>query len=90
LRQKSVKIFGEIVDLSEMIEIRTREVAEVILSFAHSLWGRGERLDRVILTGGGAISFRSYFSAYPNLYIPAEPSLSNVRGYLKLARKIKW
>ena len=59
-----------IVDLSEMIEIRTREVAEVILSYAHSLWGRGERLDRLILSGGGANIFSSYFSGYPNLHIP--------------------
>ena len=70
LRHKSVKIFGESVDLSEMIEERTREVAEVILSYAHSLWGRGERLDRLILAGGGANIFRSYFSGYPNLHIP--------------------
>ena len=90
LRLKSVKIFGENIDLSEMIEIRTREVAEVILSYAHSLWGRGERLDRLILSGGGANIFRSYFSGYRNLHIPGEPSLSNVRGYLKLARKTKW
>lgn len=90
LRLGSVKIFGESIDLSEMIEIRTREVAELILSFAHSLWGRGERLDRLILSGGGANVFRSYFSGYPNLHVPAEPSLSNVRGYLKLARKTKW
>jgi plasmid segregation protein ParM len=90
LRHGSMRIFGEIVDLSEMIEIRTREVAEVILSFAHSLWGRGEKLDRLILAGGGANIFRSYFSGYRNLHIPSEPSLSNVRGYLKLARKTKW
>ena len=90
MRQRSVKIFGENIDLSEMIEIRTREVAEVILSYAHSLWGRGERLDRLILSGGGANIFRPYFSGYPNLHIPGEPSLSNVRGYLKLARKTKW
>src|SRR5262249_26112609 len=36
LRHKSVKIFGESVDVSEMIEERTREVAELILSSAHS------------------------------------------------------
>ena len=90
LRHRSMRIYGEIVDLSEMIEIRTREVAEVILSFAHSLWGRGERLDRLILSGGGAIIFRSYFGGYRKLHIPSEPSLSNVRGYLKLARKTKW
>jgi plasmid segregation protein ParM len=90
LRQKSVKIFGESVDLSDMIAERTREVAELILSYAHSLWGRGERLNRLILAGGGANIFRSYFSTYPNLYVPEEPSLSNVRGYLKLARKTKW
>jgi plasmid segregation protein ParM len=90
LRHKSVKIFGDSIDLSEMIEIRTREVAEVILSYAHSLWGRGERIDRLILSGGGANVFRSYFSGYRNLLIPGDPSLSNVRGYLKLARKTKW
>jgi len=90
LRHGSMRIFGEIVDLSEMIEIRTREVAEVILSFAHSLWGRGEKLDRLILSGGGANIFRSYFSGYRNLHVPSDPSLSNVRGYLKLARKTKW
>ena len=90
LRHKSVKIFGESVDLSEMIEERTREVAELILSYAHSLWGRGERLNRLILAGGGANILRSYFSTYPNLHVPEEPSLSNVRGYLKLARKTRW
>ena len=90
LRRKSVSIFGENIDLSEMIAERTREVAELILSYAQSLWGRGEKLNRLILTGGGANIFRSYFSGYPNLHIPGEPSLSNVRGYLKLARKTKW
>ncbi len=90
LRHKSVKIFGESVDLSEMIEERTREVAELILSYSHSLWGRGERLNRLILAGGGANTLRSYFSTYPNLHVPEEPSLSNVRGYLKLARKTRW
>ena len=54
LRHKSVRIFGENIDLSEMIAERTREVAELILSYAHSLWGRGEKLNRLILTGGGA------------------------------------
>ena len=90
LRHKSVRIFGESIDLSEMIEERTREVAELILAYAHSLWGRGEKLNRLILAGGGANIFRSYFSTYPNLYVTEEPSLSNVRGYLKLARKTKW
>ena len=90
LRHRRVKLFGESIDLSEMIEIRTREVAEVILSYAHSLWGRGEKLDRLILAGGGANIFRSYFSGYRNLHVPSDPSLSNVRGYLKLARKTKW
>jgi plasmid segregation protein ParM len=90
LRLKSVRIFGENIDLREMIKIKTREVAEVILSYTHSLWGRGERLDRLILSGGGANIFRFYFSGYPILHIPSEPSLSNVRGYLKLARKTKW
>ncbi len=90
LRLKSVRLFGERVDLSDMIEDRTREVAELILSYAHSLWGRGEKLSRLILTGGGANIFRSYFSRYPNLYVPELPSLSNVKGYLKLARKTRW
>jgi plasmid segregation protein ParM len=90
LRHKSVRIFGESVDLADMIAERTREVAELILSYAHSLWGRGERLNRLILTGGGAEIFRSYFSGYPNLHVPQDPSLSNVTGYLKLARKTRW
>ena len=81
---------AESVDVSEIIEERTREVAELILSYAHSLWGRGERLNRLILAGGGANIFRSYFTGYPNLNVPEEPSLSNVRGYLKLARKTRW
>src|SRR5437016_5823321 len=90
LRHKSVRIFGESVDLSDLIAERIREVAELILSYAHSLWGRGERLNRLILAGGGTNIFRSYFSTYPNLHVPEEPSLSNVRGYLKLARKTRW
>ncbi len=90
LRHKSVRIFGESVDLSDLIAERIREVAELILSYAHSLWGRGERLNRLILAGGGATICRSYFSTYPNLHVPEEPSLSNVRGYLKLARKTRW
>ena len=44
----------------------------------------------VILAGGGANIFQSYFSTYPNLHVAEEPSLSNVRGYLKLARKTRW
>jgi plasmid segregation protein ParM len=90
LRHKSVRIFGESVDLSDMIAERIREVAELILSYSHSLWGRGEKLNRLILAGGGVNIFRSYFNTYPNLHVPEEPSLSNVRGYLKLGRKTRW
>ncbi|MEE8076572.1 MAG: ParM/StbA family protein [Candidatus Binatia bacterium] len=90
LRSKFTKIFGEKVDLSHIIGKRTQEVAEVILSYAQTLWGRGQKLNRLILTGGGANLFRSYLSGYPNLHLPHESSLSNVRGYLKLARKTKW
>ena len=90
LRLKSVKIFGEKIDLTEVIKERTREVAEHILSQTHTLWGRGQKLSRLILTGGGAHLFQPYFSEYPNLYVPQQPALSNVRGYLKLAKRTKW
>lgn len=90
LRSRSVKVFGEKIDISEIINERTREVAERILSYAHTLWGGGQKLNRLILTGGAAALFRSYFSSYPNLYVPQDPSLSNVRGYLKLAARTKW
>lgn len=90
LRSKSVRIFGEKVDLSDVITERIREVAERILSYAHTLWGRGEKLNRLILTGGGAHLFQSYFKEFPNLHAPQDPSLSNVRGYLKLAQRTEW
>jgi len=90
LRLKAVKIFGEKIDLSYTIKERTREVAERILSYAHTLWGGGQKLNRLILTGGGAHLFQPYFAEYPNLYVPEQPTLSNVRGYLKLARRNKW
>lgn len=90
VRTKTVKIFGEKADISDLIARSAREVAEEILSYARTLWGRGQKIETLILTGGGTHLFKDYFKEYPNLHVPHDPALANVRGYLKLARRTKW
>lgn len=68
--------------------------AERITSRALNLWRDAWQLSAIIVTGGGAVVLGNYISQQLNrpaqveLVDPARATLSNVSGYLKLARRV--
>ena len=68
--------------------------AERITSRALNLWRDAWQLNSIIITGGGAVILGDYISRQLNrpgqaeLVEPDRATLSNARGYLKLARRV--
>ncbi len=65
-----------------------------IISRALNLWRDAWQLNQIIITGGGAVVLGDYISRQLNkpgqveLVDPSRATLSNVNGYLKLARRV--
>lgn len=83
------KYFGETVDISQIVREKLATIASQIIDEATQLWNGGAGLDRVIITGGGALVFGSYILPFfRHAMIAREPIFANARGYLKLANRI--
>lgn len=68
-------------------------LVELVLNRCASVWDEPGRYQAVLLTGGGALALGQALKArmrgvYSNVTIAPEPVFANVRGYLKLARKL--
>jgi len=66
-----------------------QNLAEVILSYARSIWGSADKLDRIYLTGGGAELLSSYIYDYPQIQVMKNAQLANAMGYLFLAQYLR-
>ncbi len=83
---RSVTIYGEPKDISEIVDPHVQGTAEAIVKAAQSLpgWGSGVDLRAVILTGGGSQLLGSHIvQVYPHCRLGRNPQLDNVTGYLR-------
>lgn len=89
VRTRSVRVYGARQDIGPLVDSVLEGVAEEIVSKARTLWGEGRDLDAVMVTGGGAEALEPYFhQVYPHARVVPEPTMANVRGYLKYARRV--
>ena len=86
LRTQHLRLAAREHDLHELCAQAVSEVALAIVTYARQLWGAGEQLDQVLLTGGGGPLIqplaRETFSA---LAVAPIPHLANARGYVRYA-----
>ena len=86
LRTQRLRLTGREHDLHDLCALAVRDVALAIVTYARQLWGAGEQLDQLLLTGGGGPLIeplaRETFSA---LAVAPTPHLANARGYVRYA-----
>ena len=86
LRTAHVRLAGREHNVQELCAHAVREVALAIVTYARQLWGSGEQLDQVLLTGGGGPLIqplaRDSFAAFA---VAPTPHLANARGYVRYA-----
>jgi len=87
---RSVKVRGEAHDISNLADRALQAVAEDILGKAATLWGRGRRIDKILVTGGGSYEMHSFiYERYPHAVMVQEPEKANARGFYCYALR-KW
>ncbi len=88
VRERSVDIYGEQEDITDIVEPHLQALADTIVSKARSLsgWGAGVELRAVVLTGGGSGELAPYIrQAYPHAgLVNGDAQLANTAGYLRV------
>lgn len=84
VREGKITLNGDKMALVDMLRPIMQTVGDRITSKTSELWGNARDLDRIILTGGGAIPMRSFFSSvYPHLMSLPDPDMANARGFYR-------
>jgi plasmid segregation protein ParM len=86
---RSVRLFGQTHDVSELLEPALREVVERIYAETRRQLGQGATLERVLFVGGGALALAPHIRQwFPNQVIAPMPVFANARGMLKYLRYV--
>jgi plasmid segregation protein ParM len=71
-------------DVSSFVDEAVAQVGAQIVGQARTLWGTGDDLASVLLTGGGAeIFLATVRAAYPHAHIMPEPQMANADGFYR-------
>jgi plasmid segregation protein ParM len=86
---RQVKYFGEVVDLTDIVDAALKPLADQVVAAAAQLWKGGAALDAVIVTGGGALLVGPYIQGrFRHAQVVAEPVFANARGYWRFAQRL--
>ena len=86
LRTQRLRLAGREHDLHDLCALAVRDVALAIVTYARQLWGAGEQLDQVRLTGGGGPLIQPLArESFAALTVASTPHLANARGYVRSA-----
>lgn len=90
LEEKTVRSFGEPVDVADIVDERLAYYARFFESFISDRWGNGAGIDTFVSFGGGAIlAGESLTQKYPQMVILNNPQLAQVMAmYDYLDRKL--
>jgi len=88
----SIRYKGGSIDIRDATNSVIEPMADGIIARAAQLWDNFTKLDVVIVAGGGATVFGEAIKSkieHENVRIAPEPMFANVRGYYKLALRMK-
>lgn len=80
-------------DIAPYAKAHLSPLADVILGRMAEVWSEPGRYNAVLLTGGGSVALGKLLKermngVYANVTVIKDPLFGNVRGYLKLARRL--
>lgn len=89
VRENLFRVNGTELAIEYIAEPAIKEVSERIIGKARELWGNARDVDRIILTGGGAIALRKRFTElYPQLILAQPADIANARGFYRRGRRM--
>ncbi len=90
VRANEVMIAGKAVSIDLMRQAAFQNAAEQIVSRVKSTWPDRWELDRILLTGGGALLLSDYLLPVfeGQAVLASSPAYANVSGYLKFGKRI--
>jgi plasmid segregation protein ParM len=87
--RRSVRYYGELVDLGPLVEATLEPMAEAVIAQATQLWSGAAALDAILVAGGGALLLGPCISRhFPHARTVKDPVFANAMGYWKLAQRI--
>ncbi|MFQ5585604.1 MAG: hypothetical protein ACE5GF_02095 [Thermodesulfobacteriota bacterium] len=89
IRDGFVKVSGERIDVKELIDKHLKVLNREIAAIAKNLWREGTNIDKIVITGGGAISLRKSLDFYRQIRFVDDSQYTNVRGYMKYGRMLQ-
>lgn len=90
IKARQVKYYGEVIDLSAVIDAALEPMARQIIGQAGQLWNGGASLDAILVTGGGAhLLGQRIMEHYRHARVVKEPVFANAVGYWKLSQRLK-
>lgn len=89
VKSRQVRYYGETVDLGGIIEDILEPLAEQIVAEASQLWNGGATLDRILLTGGGALLLGTHVRRhFRHAQVVDDPIFANALGYWRFAQRL--
>jgi len=87
IRTGYIKKHASKIDISLTVNDLKRVVSTDIWSYINSIWGSDERIEHIILTGGGASIFSDHFTP-PGVTVSRLSFMSNVTGFFKMGKRL--
>lgn len=89
VRNRKVNYYGESFDLSKEVINALSAFATQITGAATRLWGSGARLDKILISGGGALLLGDYITGeFKHAEIVKNSVFANSQGYLKFCQRL--
>jgi hypothetical protein len=89
VQERGVNYYGEWFDLSKEIDNALEAFVTQVLGSATQLWGKGARLNKILISGGGALLLGDYIiKQFRHAEIVKNPVFANSIGYLRFCQRL--
>ncbi len=86
---RSVKYYGEPVDLAQPVADILEPLAEQVLAEATQLWNGAAALDAILVSGGGALLLGPYIGQhFRHARVVSDPVYANALGFWRFAQRV--
>lgn len=92
VKERRTSYYGELVDLSAIIDEQLDAMAEQVIAEASQLWNGGAGLDYILVTGGGALLLGDRLKAHfrtGHARVVVDPVWANAEGFYRLAQYLE-